>query len=68
MYASVNNARQLELPFLIYGTLFRAYGPLGRVRALLYGHMAKCVRCFLCQVWTSLSSRGQSLIYGVADI
>ena len=59
MYASVNNARQLELPFLIYGTLFRAYGPLGRFRAHLFGHMAKFVCCFVCQVWTSLWSHGQ---------
>ena len=43
MYASVNIARQLELPFLIYGTLFRAYGPLGRSRAHLYEYMAKFV-------------------------
>ena len=45
MYASVDTARQLQLPFcmLICGTLFRAYGPLGRFRAHLYEYMAKFV-------------------------
>ena len=44
MYASVDTARQLELPFLlICGTLFRAYGPLGRFRAHLYDYMVKFV-------------------------
>ena len=47
MYASVDTARQLQLPFLlICGTLFRAYGPLGRFRAHLYDYMVKFV------VWT----------------
>ena len=44
MYASVDTARQLQLPFLlICGTLFRAYGPLGRFRAHLYDYMVKFV-------------------------
>ena len=31
------------MAFIIYGTLFRAYGPLGRVRAHFYDCMARFV-------------------------
>ena len=69
MYASVDTARQLQLPFfLICGTLFRAYGPLGRFRAHLYDYMVKFVVMKLCQVQTLLWPHGQSLTYVVADI
>ena len=51
---------------MIYGTLFRAYGPLGRVRAHFYECMARFV--FFCRKWTSVWPHGQAPTVCDADI